>query len=146
MAYVTQAQLEAAVGAGDLKAWTDDDASGAIDASVVSAALELASGLVDAAVVQHYRAPLTLSDATTAQVVRAHVLALAAYRLAARRGDAAAQAWRKLYDEAQAWLKALREGKQLLAGETSVASALPTGGVIVAGGSAKITRETMDGW
>ena len=85
MPYVTQAQLQDRFGAGDLKQWTDDDASGAVDASVVGSIIADVGAMIDAAASQHYTAPLSLGNATTAAVVRDMAGSLAGYRLATRR-------------------------------------------------------------
>jgi phage gp36-like protein len=143
--YVTQAELEERFGSGDIKSWTDDDASGAIDAAVVTRIITDVSALIDAAAAQHYATPLTLGNATTAAVVKDVAGSLAGYRLAARRAGVVPEALRKLYDDALAWLKDLRDGKVGLADETATAVTRPAGGIIVAGGSKLVDRDTMEG-
>lgn len=145
MAYITQTQLEARYGAGDLKAWTDDDASGSIDATVVAQAIADADAQIDAAAAQHYTTPLSLGNATTTAVVRMHAGSIAGYLLASRRPANVPENLRAQYDDALAWLKDLAAGKVHLPGENAVAANKPTGGIVVAGGTAVITRATMDG-
>lgn len=145
MSYITQTQLESRFGAGDLKAWTDDDASGSIDATVVAQAIADTDGMIDAACAQHYNTPLTLSDAGTAAVVRLHAGSIAGYLLASRHPENLPDNVRAMYDDALKWLDAIKGGAALK-GETVIAVAKPTGGTIIAGDSAVITRTTMDGF
>lgn len=146
MAYVTQAQLSDRYGDGDLKAWTDDDASGSVDSAVVTAIISDISALIDAAAGQHYTTPLGLTDATTAAVVRDVAGSLAGYRLATRRNpDMVPENLRKLYEDALKWLERLRDGRERLAGESGLNVAKPTGGVVVAGGETVVDRTTMSG-
>jgi phage gp36-like protein len=145
MSYVTQANLENRFGAGDLKAWTDDDASGSIDTTVVAAAITETEGLINGAAGQHYVTPLSLSDSGTAALIRLHAVSIAAYLLASRRPEAVADNVRTQYEDALKWLERLRDGKEYLAGETTVSAAKPAGGVIIDGGSGVVTRDSMDG-
>jgi phage gp36-like protein len=82
--YVTQTELEQR--AAGLKAWTDDDAVGAIDADIVAEAIDNASAEIDAATGQHYATPLGLSDPATARIVKDRTGAIAVYKLASRVG------------------------------------------------------------
>ena len=146
MPYVTQAQLQDRFGAGDLKQWTDDDASGAVDASVVGSIIADVGAMIDAAASQHYTAPLSLGNATTAAVVRDMAGSLAGYRLATRRhADNVPENLRLLYDDALKWLQRLEQGKVSLAGETEISAPKPSGGIVVAGGSVVVDRDSMDG-
>ena len=146
MAYLTPAELETRFGAGDLLAWTDDDASGALDAAVVAAALAAADAIIDAAASQRYVTPLTLGSDTTARVVRDVAGALAGYRLAARRPRDVPATLRLDYTDALKWLERLRDGKVTLAGEAVVSAAPPSGGIVVGGGSTLVDRDSLDGF
>jgi len=146
MAYVTQADLEKRWGAGDLKTWTDDRATGATDTGIVAEAIAGAGGQIDGAAGQNYTTPLSLGDPGTAALVRTVAGSIAGYLLAARRPRAVPDNIRQQYDDAQAWLKELAAGRVSLRGETQVAAPRPTGAVLVAGtAAAAVTRETMDG-
>lgn len=144
MSYIAQANLENAFGTGDLKAWTDDDASGTIDAAKVAEAIAAAEGQIDGAAGQHYTVPLSLSNASTAALVRGQACILAGYKLASRRPNVM-DSLRKNYEDALAWLKDLADGGVALPGENPSSAARPAGGIVVAGEAAVIDRTKMDG-
>lgn len=147
MSYITQAELEKRFGAGDLRAWTDDDASGSIDAAVVAEAIAGAEGELNGALTQHYTTPLSLTNAGTAALVRLHTGSIVGYRLAARRPANVPEDLRRQYEDAVKWLRDVVGGKWVLSGESAVAVARPSGGIVVGGtDTAAVTRTTMDGF
>lgn len=144
MAYITQAQLEKRF--ASLRWWTDDAAAGSIDADVVTEHIAIATGKIDQAAMQQYSVPLGLSNASTAQAVREAAGAIAGYYLCGRvEGREVPANLRKMYEDALEWLKLLANGKVFLAGETAAEVSRPSGGLVVAGDDAVVTRETMDG-
>ena len=143
--YITVAQLADRYGEGQLKAWTDDDASGSVDTSIVTSVINDVSAEIDAAASQFYTTPLNLTSATTAAVVRNNAGSLAGYRLAVRRPGNVSEDLRTLYEDALKWLERLGAGKVNLAGESQIEAAKPSGGIIVAGGTAIVDRDSMDG-
>ncbi len=144
MSYITQAQLEQRFGGGDLRSWTDDDASGVIDAGVVAEAIAVADGAIDQAAAQHYATPLRLSHVGTGAMVRLIAGSIAGYLLASRKGQVN-QNLRQMYEDAQQWLADLAAGKRTLAGESTAAVPRPSGGIVIAGSAAVVDRQTMDG-
>lgn len=146
MSYITQAILEQRCGAGDLKAWTDDDASGTADAAVIAQAITDAEARIDAAAGQHYAVPLTLANAATARVIAFYAGSIARYTLALRRPGNLETALRTDYEDAVKWLDQLAAGTVALAGETAATdNNRPAGGVVIAGGSQIVGRDSMDG-
>lgn len=142
MAYVTQTELEQRD--ARLKAWTDDDASGAVDAAIVTEAIDNASAEIDAAAGQQYQTPLGLSDATTARIVKDRTGAIAVYKIASRVGGVDENV-RLQYEDALAWLNRLRDGRVALAGETLIAADKPGGGIVLGGSKVIVDRDSMDG-
>ena len=145
MSYITQTILEARYGSGDLKAWTDDDASGSIDATVVAQAIAGAEAQINGAAGQQYTTPLGLTDSGTAALVQLHAGSIAGYLLASRRPRTVPDNIRTQYEDALAWLKELAAGKVTLVGESAAAVSRPGGGIVTGGSTATITRDTMDG-
>lgn len=144
MAYVTQSDLEKRFAL--LRWWTDDAAAGAISATIVVEAIALAAAEIDAAASQQYSTPLAATHATTAALLRDKAGTIAGYKLATRRRELdSAEALRTDYEDALKWLKELAAGRVHLPGETAVLAAKPAGGIIVAGGTKVVDRETMDG-
>jgi phage gp36-like protein len=144
MSYISAAELAKRFAGGDLKAWTDDLAAGAVDTTVIAEVLAQVDGMINGAAGQFYTTPLRLSDAGTADVVKLHAGSLAGYLLASRRQGDVSNTLQTLYEDAKKWLELVRKG-MTLAGETPAAVTRPTGGIVIAGGASVITRETMEG-
>ncbi len=144
MAYVTQAQLTKRF--ASVKWWTDDDASGAVDADIVTEAIALAAAEIDAAASQHFTTPLALGNATTAAIIKDRAGTVAGYKLATRRHELSPDDPLALeFERVREWLKELAAGNVRLAGEAVISADKPGGGIVLAGGDAVVTRETMDG-
>ena len=144
MSYISSTELAKRFAGGDLKAWTDDLATGAVDATVIAEVLAQVDGLINGAAGQFYTTPLKLTDSGTGQVVKLHAGSLAGYLLASRRQGDVSKVLQTLYEDANKWLELVRKG-MTLAGETPVAVTRPSGGIVIAGGASVITRETMEG-
>ena len=142
MPYVTQSELEQRD--ARLKAWTDDDAVGAIDAAIVSEAIDNASAEIDAAASQQYQTPLGLGNATTARIVKDRTGAIAIYKIASRVGGVDDNL-RMQYEDALRWLERLRDGKVALAGESKIEADKPGGGIVLGGSAVVVDRSTLDG-
>ncbi len=144
MSYITQEQLEARF--AGLRWWTDDAAAGAIDGDIVAEAIALAGGKIDQAAMQQYSVPLTLTNSSTAAAVREAAGAIAGYYLCSRVQDREVPAnMAAMYKDAIDWLEKLANGKVYLAGESTAEVARPAGGIVIAGGEAVVTRESMGG-
>ena len=144
MAYLTQTELEQRF--ASLQWWTDDAAAGSIDAAIVAEMIGLAEAEIDSAAGQQYQTPLTLGNATTAAIIKERAGTLAGYKLATRRREVdAADALRLDYEDVQEWLDELKAGKVHLADESAIEAPKPGGGIVLAGGEAIVTRDTMDG-
>jgi phage gp36-like protein len=111
MAYAQQSDLcPLRMTQAELTQLTDDDNSGEIDTDVVNAALEEASGRVDAYCRQRYVTPLQQSDSVTSLV-----LDIATYLLFSRRRSfKMAETVRQRYEDAIAFLKDVASGKASL--------------------------------
>lgn len=89
---------------------TDDENSGDVNASVVSAALEEASGTVESYCRSRYATPLQASD-----VVKARTLDITVYLLFSRRREInMGETVRQRYEDAIAFLKDVAAGKAQL--------------------------------
>lgn len=139
MAYSTQADLVNRF--ARMKLWTDDDASGAVDAAVVGEAIEDADAEINMAVRQKYTFPLALSDATTVAKLKSTSTAIAGYFLALRNDEYnVPESMKTLFDEALAWLKQVASGAVILPGETATDDAPPSGGLVFSGEDVIVTR------
>lgn len=111
MAYAAQSDLvPLRMTQDDLVQLTDDDNSGNIDAAVVTAALEEASGKVDSYCRSRYATPLQQSDD-----VKGLTLDIGVYLLFSRRREmTVGETVRQRYEDAISFLKDLATGKAQL--------------------------------
>lgn len=109
MPYATQTDLLQRMTLKDLTQLTDDGNTGQPDATIVAAALEEASGRVDAYCRGRYVTPLQASDTVTT-VTRD----VAAYLLFSRRPQQMRETIRQRYEDAMALLKDISAGKAVL--------------------------------
>lgn len=108
----------------ELEQLTDDDNSGSVNASVVDAALEEASGTVDSYCRNRYTTPLQTSD-----VVKARTLDIAVYLLFSRRRQVKiSETVRQRYEDAIAFLKDVAAGRVQLDQPASAAPQSSTQG------------------
>lgn len=144
MAYITQSQLEKRF--ASMQWWTDDAAAGSIDADIVSEIIAIAGGEIDFWAAQQYAVPLTLSDASTAVIIRTIAGDIAGYQLVSRvQAGSIPQTMQDLYDNAIEKLKLIAAGKVHLPGESQVEADKPGAGIVVLGDDPILTRESMDG-
>lgn len=145
MAYITESELSNRFATFDF--WTDDNADQSADTSVVNEMIDLAEAKIDDAASQHYVVPLTLGNAVTADIVKLHCGTFASYLLAARKSDTAAlDALREEWEQANEWLKMLREGDVDLQGETQRERDAPGRAIVSVGDARVMTRSNMKGW
>ena len=111
MAYATQADLvPLRMTAKDLTELTDDDNTGTINASLVSAVLEEASGRVESYCRNRYATPLQASDD-----VQSLTLDIAVYLLFSRRRETnVGETVKTRFDQAIAFLKDIASSKASL--------------------------------
>lgn len=144
MAYCTQTDVTNRWSA--TKWWSDADADGSIDSTIVTAAIATADGEIDSWAAQQYAVPLSLGNATTARMIAAKSSFLAGYVLAGRVNDRDARdVMADEYKSVMAWLKQLAAGDIKLDGETATATDAVSGRPVFAGDSAIFTRDEMDG-
>lgn len=111
MAYATQSDLcPLRLTAKDLMELTDDDNTGEINAAIVAAALEEASGRVESYCRMRYATPLQQSDD-----VKALTLDIAVYLLFSRRRETSVgETVKQRFDQAIAFLKDIAAAKASL--------------------------------
>lgn len=109
MAYATQNDLLQRVTLKELTQLTDDGNTGQPDPVIVGAALEEASGRVDAYCRERYQTPLQQSDTVTT-ITRD----VAIYFLFSRRPQRMSETVRQRYEDAMALLKDISSGKAVL--------------------------------
>ena len=145
MAYVTQAMLEDRIGSAELVRLTDDSGAGSVDADNLTRAITEGEADILAYLGQKYEMPLTLTNATTATVVRTKLLDCVEWRLHGRRQPVPADidANRKL---AMAWAQAIAAGKIGLPGETPLGESPADAGRIVIDATARVVdRDSTKG-
>lgn len=128
-----------------VKAWTDDNLDGTIDSSLITEAISLAEGAIDRYAAQQYAVPLALTNSSVAKMIKDAAGAVAGYRLASRIWETVPENLKQEYDTAIAWLETVAAGKVYLPGESPASAPKPSGGIIIGGADAIVTRETMDG-
>ena len=144
MAYCTQTDVTNRWSA--TKWWSDADADGTIDASIVTAAIATADGEIDSWVAQQYAVPLTLGNANTARMIAAKSTFLAGYVLAGRVNDRDARdVMADEYKSVMEWLRLVAKGDVKLADETATATESVSGRTVYGGDAAVFTRDEMDG-
>jgi len=121
MAYITQAELEAAYGANKIADAADRDADGAADAAIVAAAISRATGVIDS----YLRSRFTLPLVSTPDLVREIALALARYFLST--GESSDRVETD-YKQAISWLKDVRDGKMDIGLDNTDTAVAPTSG------------------
>jgi phage gp36-like protein len=143
MPYATQTDLLQRMSLKDLTQLTDDAGTGQADAAVVTAALEEASGRVDAYCRSRYVTPLQASDTVTT-ITRD----VAAYMLFSRRPQKMSDTVRQRYEDAMALLKDISAGKAVL--DQPVSAALPqstnAGPVLPVRNSLRFTDRKIEGF
>jgi len=117
MPYATQNDLLQRMTLVQLTQLTDDGNTGSPDAVIVGAALEEASGRVDAYCRERYVTPLQASDTVTTLTRD-----IAAYFLFSRRPAKMSDTVRQRYEDAMALLKDISAGKAVLDQPVSAAS------------------------
>lgn len=140
MAYVTSADL--ALRYPWELFYLDDNRDGTADATAVAEVIALAEAELNDAAAQHYTVPLDVTDTEAAAILKYYSGSLAAYHLSLRR-ETVSDAVRAGYEKAQEWLQRLREGKVVIPGNTPATRTPPTGGIVVVGETAQITRTNM---
>jgi phage gp36-like protein len=132
MAYATQDDLvPLRLTQKDLIELTDDDDSGLVNAAIVTAALEEASGRVESYCRQRYVTPLQPSDDVKALTLDITVYLLFSRRRESRIGDTVQQR----FDQAIAFLKDISNGKASL--DQPLSAVQPQSG----SGEAVVTRK-----
>ena len=133
MAYAAQSDLVppgTRMSLKDLIGLTDDNKTGQVNAAVVNAILEEASGTVDSYCRNRYVTPLQSSD-----VVKARTLDIAVYLLFSRRREVKiGEVVRQRYVDAIAFLKDVSAGKAQLDQPTGDPPQQSTAGPVIASG------------
>lgn len=143
MPYATQSDLLQHVDERTLVQLTDDSHSGKQNDTVVSGALETASGRVDAYCRSRYNTPLQQSDMVTDSTV-----AIAIYALYGRRPGMMPELVTQRYQDAIAFLKDVSSGKAVL--DQPVGAAAPqsvsTGPVLPTRNELRFTDRDLKGF
>jgi phage gp36-like protein len=143
MPYATQADLLQRISLKQLTQLTDDAGQNQPDATVVAAALEEASGLIDARVRDRYTTPLQASDTATA-ICRD----ICVYLLFTRRPQQISEAVRQRYEDAVSLLKEIAAGKASLDQPVSAAQpqSVPSGPVTPICQDIRFTECNLEGF
>ena len=107
MTYATQAHLEAAFGADEIRQLTDRDGDGEPDADFIGSAISRTEGVIDGYLMGRYALPLAVIPG----VLVAYACDIARYLLYE---NAAPEYVRQNYDDALRWLRDVASGKVLL--------------------------------
>ncbi|GIK17277.1 MAG: hypothetical protein BroJett003_22410 [Planctomycetota bacterium] len=141
MAYITNADIEARLGAAVYVQLTDDDGDGEADAAVVDEIRLAAEGEVNSYLAQRYAAPIDAGAfPELSALLKSVTLDVAEFRCRARRPPVAEDA-RRLYDSARGWLADVAAGAVQLPSASAVASAVNRGAVAATTGRARVLTD-----
>lgn len=142
MAYITQAELEGAVGAERLITLLDDDNDGVVDSSSLDAVIARASALTDAWVAPVYTGPFPITQTPVPAMIRELTIQYSEAMLFERKPEVG----RTTTDESRGrWTRADAMGERLQAAVLRItdyaAQAKPSnvGGIVTDGGQRIIT-------